>query len=297
MYLCLCVRVCGVGRKFWPVNFRYKLNTFFEILSVHVYVCICTLWERKSPVFTWSLRYIVTCLVHEGLNWTLHPETKIQKHLCHLSVSIKKIMLNARFLFVVGKRRPRVIFTKTVFCWSSCSQSDISEIKYPPTDLQISFKLFHVDETQFRPIFWGLPLSKNDAKMTEIWFGVQSSWATVWAGHGPGGLVLYHRRCASVVWVACCRDGVTGCCCFFSELFFADLLFFSWTIILYILILASYVFAYWDSSRSVLSLQSFYNYARGHCENARNFFWVVHRFCCSSVRNSKTALATVRELF
>jgi len=34
--------------------------------------------------------------------------------------------------------------------------------------------------------------------------------------------------------------------------------------------------AYCGSAAPLLLLQSFYNYARGHCEAARNFFRVVH---------------------
>ena len=54
--------------------------------------------------------------------------------------------------------------------------------------------------------------------------------------------------------------------------------------------------AYWGSAAPLVSLQSFYNYARGHCEGARNYFRVVDSFV-ASVWNSKTALAAVRELF
>jgi len=58
----------------------------------------------------------------------------------------------------------------------------------------------------------------------------------------------------------------------------------------------SCVFTYWESAAPLLSLQSFYNYARGHCEVTRNFFRVVHSVFVS-VWNSKTALAAVCELF
>jgi len=58
----------------------------------------------------------------------------------------------------------------------------------------------------------------------------------------------------------------------------------------------SYVLAYWGSVAPLLSFKFVYNYARGHCEAARNFCRVVHSVV-ASVWNSKTALAAVRELF
>jgi len=47
---------------------------------------------------------------------------------------------------------------------------------------------------------------------------------------------------------------------------------------------ASYVLAYWGSAAPLLSLQSFYNYARGHCEAMQNFFKVVHSGVLISVK-------------
>ena len=46
---------------------------------------------------------------------------------------------------------------------------------------------------------------------------------------------------------------------------------------------ASCVLAYWGSAAPLLSLQLSYNYARGHCEAARNFFRVVHSVVLISV--------------
>jgi len=40
--------------------------------------------------------------------------------------------------------------------------------------------------------------------------------------------------------------------------------------------LDSCVLAYCGSAAPLLSLQSFYNYARGHCEAARSFFRAMH---------------------
>jgi len=56
------------------------------------------------------------------------------------------------------------------------------------------------------------------------------------------------------------------------------------------------VLTYWGSAAPLLFLQSFYNYTRGHCEAARNFFRVVQSVFVS-VWKSKTALVTVRVLF
>jgi len=51
--------------------------------------------------------------------------------------------------------------------------------------------------------------------------------------------------------------------------------------------LDSCVLTYCDSAAPLLSLQSFYNYARGHCEAARNFFRVVHSvvYQCGTVKS------------
>jgi len=57
--------------------------------------------------------------------------------------------------------------------------------------------------------------------------------------------------------------------------FFIDLLFLvksPWSF----LSLDSCVLAYCGSGAPLLSLQSFYNYARGHCEAARSFFRAIH---------------------
>jgi len=56
------------------------------------------------------------------------------------------------------------------------------------------------------------------------------------------------------------------------------------------------VLAYCGSAAPLLSLQSFYNYARGHCEAARSFFRAMHSVYLISVEQ-KTALARGRELF
>ena len=65
------------------------------------------------------------------------------------------------------------------------------------------------------------------------------------------------------------------------------------------------VLAYWGSAALLVSLSSFYNYARGHCKAARNFARVVgarseatrdvHSGLLSML-GSKTTLAVVREL-
>jgi len=59
------------------------------------------------------------------------------------------------------------------------------------------------------------------------------------------------------------------------------------------------VLAYCGSAAPLLSLHSFYNYARGHCEAARNFFRVVHTVVLISVehQNHVRPRCVVRELF
>ena len=57
--------------------------------------------------------------------------------------------------------------------------------------------------------------------------------------------------------------------------------------------------AYCGSAAPLLSLQSFYNYARGHCEAAWSFFRTMHSVHLHQCRTVKLRLPAVRhgELF
>ena len=69
----------------------------------------------------------------------------------------------------------------------------------------------------------------------------------------------------------------------------------SWTVTLIILGLDSCVLAYCGSTAPLFSLESFYNYARGHCEAGRSFFRAMHSVHLISVE--KLCLPPDRELF
>jgi len=77
-----------------------------------------------------------------------------------------------------------------------------------------------------------------------------------------------------------------GCCGFW--LFCVDPLSLANSHIVHLPGSASCVFAYWGSAAPMLSLYSFYNYARGHCEAVQSFSRVVH--CAQSDFESKSVL-------
>ena len=81
-----------------------------------------------------------------------------------------------------------------------------------------------------------------------------------------------------------------GCCRVWS--FFIDLSFLCEQSPWLLSGLDSCVLAYWGSAAPLLSLQSFCNYAKGHCEAARSLF-------CSSdqCRTAQLRLSAVREVF
>jgi len=122
----------------------------------------------------------------------------------------------------------------------------------------------------------------------EFYFGALTPWLAAWAGHELGGSAPHQCRWAGVVWAPRCRDCVMG--------FLRGLVVLHWTFVSreqspwWLSGLDSCVLAYCVSFAPLLSLQSFYNYARGHCEAARSFFRAMHSVHLIGVEK-KTALA------
>ena len=104
---------------------------------------------------------------------------------------------------------------------------------------------------------------------------VTSFWAwPLWPATWLGGLAPHQCR-----WAGCCLCAVmswlcVGCCRVWS--FFHWPLVSSWTVTLIILGLGFLRARLLWLCVPLLSLQSFYNYARGHCEAARSFFRAMH---------------------
>jgi len=112
---------------------------------------------------------------------------------------------------------------------------------------------------------------------------VTRSLGRPWTGWiGP-----HQYRWADVVWAPRCRDCVMGWCRVWS--FFHRPFVSSWTVTLIILGLGFLRARLLRLCAPLLSLQSFYNYARGHCEATRGFFRTMHSVHVLSVEQSNCA--------
>jgi len=165
------------------------------------------------------------------------------------------------------------IFACTWYTWYICVYDYDNVMCITYTRYVFLLCILHKPDTCFCVHIKWFVCIENGGKVAEMWIlcrsidsvarGLGGPW-TWWIGSAP---VQMSGCClgASLSWL--CDGLLAGVGC--SSL----ILRFSWTVTLIILFC---VLAYCGSVAPLLSLQSFYNYAKGHCEAARSFFRAMH---------------------